>query len=483
MTPILSPFPKRFALSLALSCLVAAGCTLPQQPWAGGAITRLRDLSVEPAILVQPGTQTSLKVSLAAGLSTQALSFSWTRAVITLSNPTLLASALSRDLNQAGGTSINASTANFIGLRPGAGYSLDVTLYDGATVVASGTNANITLLAGANTVSVSLTTTAASPTPAPSPLGYTMQTVISPGGLMQPFGVTTDAAGNVYVSSSANCRIYMVSEGIVTPIAGNGDSAFNGDGQLATNAQLGYPTQLAVDSEGNIYVADDSHHRIRKFTVGGLISTFVGTGVDAEGANGTPAASCTLYGPLAIGVDRDDNVYFSSDFGKIVRMVPKTDGTYFGISMTAGCVYTIAEGFGQVTDLFITPSGNLILSDPYNSLIHMIPKTDGIYYGISMTANHLYDLPFAFNYAMGIAGDASGNLFVAESSSNRIRKIAPDGTDTVVVGTGEWGFPDEGEPATSAKLDFPSDVAVDSSGNLFITDMGNHALLKAVVQY
>ncbi|MNT52766.1 NHL repeat protein [compost metagenome] len=136
-----------------------------------------------------------------------------------------------------------------------------------------------------------------------------------------------------------------------------------------------------------------------------------------------------------------------------------------------------------MSGIVVTPSGNLIFADYNNDRIRMMPKVDGTYYGISMTANHIYSVPFGSYYAMGIAGDSSGNVFVAEPYSNLIRKIAPDGTKTVVVGTGEVGFSGDGGPATSAEVYYPTNVAVDASGNLFITDLGNTALRKGVAQY
>lgn len=315
-----------------------------------------------------------------------------------------------------------------------------------------------------------------------------------------PTEVKADAAGNLYVADSGNIRVRKIdgTTGVVTTFAGSGAYGNGGDGGAATNASFDSPISIAVDSTGAVYVADDYACRIRKIS-GGTITTAVGTGVDDTGANGTLATSCAVAYPSAVAVDGDDNLYFVDAYAGVVRMVPKVGGSYFGITMTAGRVYTVAGGgastsegvvptsaaLGYVAGMGFDASGNFLISDNSNHRIRMVAKTAGTYYGKPMVASRMYTVAGDGTVAVlhgpnGIAVDASNQVFIAEGGKHRIRKLAADGTLTTIAGTGTAGYSGDGGAATSAALSGPTSVALTPGGALVILDSGNKRLRRAV---
>jgi sugar lactone lactonase YvrE len=226
--------------------------------------------------------------------------------------------------------------------------------------------------------------------------------------LSQPSGVAADGAGSVFVADYANCRIRRVlPNGVISTVAGNGNSLGNiGDGGPATNAQLWTPQAVALDSTGNIFVADASNHRIRKVSTNGLISTVAGVGSLGYSGDGGPATQAQLVGPSGIAVDVAGNLFISDSSNNRVRKV-SSNGT---ITTLAG-----KGAFGFSGD-----------GGPATSADLAFPE--------------------------GVAVDGAGNVFVADEGNNRIRKISPNGQITTIAGTGAEGFSGDGGPATSAAL-------------------------------
>jgi hypothetical protein len=238
-------------------------------------------------------------------------------------------------------------------------------------------------------------------------------------------GIVVDGAGNLLVADGANHRIRKISpDGTLTIIAGSGTPGFSGDGGPATAAQLNFPAALALDAAGNLLIADNGNHRIRKMTVSGLMSTVAGTGVSGFGGDGGPAVSATIRQPTGVAVDGAGNLLIVDIGNNRIRKIN-----------TAGIMTTVAgdgvRGFGG----------------------------DG---GPAVSAR--------LNAPDGIAVDTAGNLFIADSSNHRVRRITPAGIITTIAGNGFHGFSGDGGPATSAQLTNPASVAVDSDGNLFVVD-------------
>ena len=249
--------------------------------------------------------------------------------------------------------------------------------------------------------------------------------------LYDPFAVAVDAQGSLYISDTSNHRVRKVSNGVITTVAGTGTKGYSGDGGQATSAQLYYPEGIAVDGQGNVYIADEYNHRIRKVTPDGIITTVAGTGTLGYSGDGGQATSAQLNYPYGVAVDGQGNVYIADDDNNRIRKVT-TDG-----------IITTVAGTGTAGD-----TGD----------------------GGQATSAQIYD-PYA------VAVDAQGNLYIGEDSGHRVRKVS-GGVITTVAGTGTKGFSGDGGQATSAQLYYPDGVAVDAAGNLYIADEYNHRIRK-----
>ncbi|AZQ74950.1 hypothetical protein EKH77_30605 [Streptomyces luteoverticillatus] len=251
--------------------------------------------------------------------------------------------------------------------------------------------------------------------------------------LQYPIGVAVDSTGTVYIADRHNHRVRKVTtDGKVSTYAGTGAGTFGGDGGLATAAQLQYPTGVAVDSTGTVYIADQHNHRIRKVTADGKISTYAGTGAGTFGGDGGPATAAYLKYPAGLAVDSTGSLYIADQHNHRVRKVT-TDGK---ISTYAG---TGAGTFGG---------------------------DDG-----PATAAHL-------QYPFGVAVDSAGSLYIADTNNHRVRKVTTDGKISTYAGTGAGTFGGDDGPATAAHLQYPAAVAVDSTGSLYIADQTNHRVRK-----
>jgi hypothetical protein len=205
-----------------------------------------------------------------------------------------------------------------------------------------------------------------------------------------PYRVTVDAAGNVYIPDSGNSRVRKVSpNGIITTVAGNGKSAYSGDGGLATAASLEYPEAVAFDSAGNYYIADEEANVIREVSPAGTISTAVGTGAANYSGDNGPAARATLDGPVGVQVDAAGDLYISDQINNVIRKV------------TNGIITTVA---GNGAFGFFGDGG---------------PATQA-----------------EFGYPASIGLDAAGNLYIPDVNNNRIRVLLTNGTITTVAGDG-----------------------------------------------
>ncbi|MGE0131648.1 MAG: BACON domain-containing carbohydrate-binding protein [Blastocatellales bacterium] len=244
--------------------------------------------------------------------------------------------------------------------------------------------------------------------------------------LSNPESAALDSSGNLYIADTGNHRIRKVTpQGVITTFAGNGLIGAV-DGAPATESSLNSPRGVVVDSNGVVYIADTGNNRIRKIARDGAITTVAGTGIEGFRGDGGPAINANLNAPYGIAVDAAGAVYFS-DFGNHrVRKINVGTGVITSV---------IGGGFGFGGDGGPATSAKL-------------------------------------NFPRGVAIDAAGNLFVADSENRRVRKVSASGVINTVAGNGALGVVNSGQPAINSPMISPKAVAVDPQGNLYITDFG-----------
>jgi sugar lactone lactonase YvrE len=253
--------------------------------------------------------------------------------------------------------------------------------------------------------------------------------------LDSPQGLTLDTKNNLYIADTHNHRIRKLNlaTGIITTIAGTGDQGFSGDNSLATSAQLNLPTALALDTAGNLYLADTGNHRIRKIAAAtGIITTIAGIGTQGFSGDTGPAIAATIDSPAGLALDSANNLYLADTHNHRIRKITAATGI---ITTIAG---TGAPGFSGDT--------------------------------AAATAATLA-LPH------GLTIDAAGNLYLADTQNHRIRRIdAATGIITTATGDGTQAFAGDGGPAITASLNSPRNTALSPSTLLTLSDTGNQRI-------
>lgn len=289
-----------------------------------------------------------------------------------------------------------------------------------------------------------------------------------------PMSVAVDPSGNFLIADTFNNRIRLVNNatGKISTVAGGGTG---GDGGSATNGTLVQPYGVAFDPSGNLYLADGVNERIRRVdALSSVITTVAGVGWQGNTGDGGSATSATLLDPRAVAADGLGNVYFSSSSGTI-RKVSLSSGTissvFTGIKSYGGGL--TVDGSGNV---FVTNTGNqvLLVDHVSGSVAVVAGNGNGGYSGDGGLA------PYAtMTSPQGVAIDLSGNLFIADTGDNVIRRVdGQTGIITTVAGTGIGGYAGDFGPATNALLNGPQNVAVDAFGNLFVADTANSRIRR-----
>lgn len=303
-----------------------------------------------------------------------------------------------------------------------------------------------------------------------------------------PKGVAVDTNGNIYIADFDNNRIRKVTAttGKISTVAGNGTAGYNGDNIAATSAMLNFPTGVAVDTLGNIYIADTWNNRIRKVTTAGIISTVAGNGAEGYSGDGVAATSTKLGAPAGVAVDTTGNIYIADTWNNRIRMVTTAgiistvagDGAFGGSGDGGGA--TSAELF-EPTGVAVDTTGNVYIADAWNNRIREVAAgiistvagggTSGLGDGGPATSAQL-------NFPYGVSVDANGNIYIGDEYHFLVRKVTKSTSIISTVAGNDncqsqcYGFSGDGGPATSAKLENPSAVAVDAAGNLYIADSG-----------
>ena len=269
----------------------------------------------------------------------------------------------------------------------------------------------------------------------------------------------------------------------ISTIAGTGKRGISGDGGSATDAIIGRPTAVALDSKGNVYIANEQIPRIRMVTPEGIITTVAGTDSTEVQDGNRPATETNLSNAYGIATDLDDNLYvLSRGHSKIFKI--GADGIARHIAGTGETGFSGDGGpalkaqFNFPNHLVADATGNLFIADTANHRVRKI-STHGVITTVAGTGKSGFsgDGGPAIEAELGapaaIAMDADGNVYIAEFFNHRIRKITTDGIITTIAGTGTPGYNGDGQPAIESQIGEPTGVAVDRSGYVYISDQVN----------
>lgn len=278
----------------------------------------------------------------------------------------------------------------------------------------------------------------------------------------------------------------------LSTLAGTGSAGYSGDGGPAAKATMNVPAAVAVDPINNVYFSDSLNHCVRKISSAGIITTVAGNGTEGFSGDGGKATEAQLSQPQGIALDRHGNL-FIADYGnqRIRKIAP--DGT---ISTVAGGKKglfgdngpALNAAFHDPLGVAVDALGNLYVADTENFRIRKV-SFDGVVTTVAGTDTAGFSgdggpaTAAEMDRPTDVAVDASGDLYIADSGNNRIRKITPDGVITTVAGSGDpltfsGGFSGDQGPATEATLSVPTDVTVDSAGNVYFTDTFNSRIRK-----
>ena len=310
--------------------------------------------------------------------------------------------------------------------------------------------------------------------------------------LNEPRGVEFDRAGNLYIADSSSHRVRRVdATGAIATVAGTGETGYGGDDGPAVHAMLNWPSDMAVDAGGNLYIADTRNHRVRRVDRSGTITTVAGTGWEGHGGDGGPAVEARMYYPDSVAIDRAGNLFIADAWNQRIRRVDAS-GIITTIAGTGEMGHSGNNGLAVEAQLNgpagvdVDGAGNLYIADTWNDRIRRVDR-----HGIITRIAGLGAPGFGgeggparlapLRSPNGVDVDALGNLLIADTSNHRIRQVNPSGTITTIAGPPRdtffvGGFRGDGGPATDALLRRPEGVAVDAVGNIYIADTANNRI-------
>ncbi len=275
------------------------------------------------------------------------------------------------------------------------------------------------------------------------------------------------------------CLFANAQNGTITTIAGNGSREFSGDGEPAISAGLS-AISVAVDARGNIFIADSINNRIRKVSVSGVITTVAGNGMQGFSGDGGPATSASLSYPAGIALDAAGNLFISDSSNYRIRKV-SIDGAISTIAGNGVNGFSgdggpaISASLSDAGGIAVDSSGNVFFADDSNNRIRRV-SPGGIITTVAGNGNDIFSgdgglaITASISGPDGVAVDRLGNLFISDFFNCRIRKVSQSGIITTLAGNGSCGLSGDGGPATSASLSKPAQITVDASGNVFFAD-------------
>jgi uncharacterized protein YjiK len=316
--------------------------------------------------------------------------------------------------------------------------------------------------------------------------------------LSDPASVAVDSAGDLFIVDYGNDRIREVNSttGLITTVAGNGTTGYNGDNSPATAAELSilYPSGVVVNSTGDLFIADSGNARVREVNLAtGVITTVAGNGVSGFSGDNGPATAAKLNGVEGLAVDAAGNLYIADAGNKRIREVNLSSGLITTVAGNGTNAHSGDNGQATAAALFepdgvvLDSAGDILIAEAGDSQVREVIRSTGLITTVAGdgTAGYSGDNGQATAAELGnlegLAVDAAGNLYIADASNNRIREVnLSTGLITTVVGSGAAGYSGDNGPATAAQLYSPNDVATDSAGDLFIADVFNYRIREVV---
>jgi uncharacterized protein (TIGR03437 family) len=340
---------------------------------------------------------------------------------------------------------------------------------------------------------------------AQAPPGFTISTIAGIGSagyggdggpataaqLNNPCALALDSSANLYIGDQVNYRVRkMTVGGNINTYAGTGTAGDSGTGGAATSAAIRNPCGMTVNGSGTLFFADTGNHEIKQVVSGGTLTTIAGTGTGGYAGDQHSATGAQFDRPTGVALDGAGNLYIADSGNNAIRilntagnMMPFSGSSCTSSGCTAGYAGDgLSAGQAQLsnpTGLAMDAVGNLYVADTDNGVIRKITPGGGTISTYAGNGFNAYSgdggpaTQASLNHPRGVAVDASGNLYIADTNNNRIRVVLPNGNIYTVAGTGAIQSGGDGGPATRAQLNFPTGVAVDTSGNVYVADTQN----------
>ncbi|MEW6271972.1 MAG: hypothetical protein AB1689_22040, partial [Thermodesulfobacteriota bacterium] len=301
-------------------------------------------------------------------------------------------------------------------------------------------------------------------------------------------GVTVDNQGRILIGDQgANDRIRRVSaDGVVTTIAGNGSSAFSGDGGPALQAGLTV-SDIVVDGAGNVIFSDTENHRVRRITPGGTISTIAGTGSPGFSGDDGPATAAMLRAPTGLAFDDDGNLYISDFLNNRIRRVDAATGQITTVAGNGSAGYNgddkaaTSASLNNPTDVAFDADGNMYIADFRNHRVRKVSGGQISTFAGTGTPGDNSDGPIAaammqLDQPTDVQVDGAGNVFIVDSANNKIRRVAPGlGGATTVAGSGLVGLKDAAN-ARNGRMSLPLRIHLNADGSMLVADNWNFVI-------
>jgi hypothetical protein len=496
----------------------------PGDSWTFSATGLPSGLSINTSTGLISGTITgsasSYSVSVTAADGTKASgsqNFTWNVSALSVTTTTLVASSANTTYGQ--NETLTATVSSHAG-SPNAGT---ITFYDGTTSLGTVPISNGTAQVSTTTLTAGLHVLTATYSGDGGVTFAGSSSVLSPSSVIQtvggngaqgydgtgiqatfaelnlPQGVAVDSAGNLYIADSHNDIVEKIDAQthVMTTIAGTGVYGFNGNGIPATSAELDGPIAVAVDSAGNVFIADDENDMVREVSATtGLISTVAGNGGFGYNGDGIPATSAQLGFPVSIALDSAGNLYIADFQNDRIREVSHTTGLISTIAGNGTAGYN-GDGIAATSAELNLPdgvtldaAGDVFIADAHNNRVREVNKATGLISTVAGTGTQGYNgdgiaaTSAQLASPSAVAIDASGNLFILDEVNQRVREVtASTGLISTVVGTGTAGYNGDNIAAGSAEISFSGGLAIDSTGNLYIADESNNRIREVAGGY